>query len=304
MNYSDLCFQISHLIIRPLRHNTNFQGLNKENGWANLKELYDYIKSDIVWNEEISWEKFIKIIYSICYPTNKREKIRFQIETKESHENWQIRALEKHTIETINIHKNYSKSYICYQISHAITKPLRHNTYFRGLNRQNGWANLRELYNYIRIDLSWEKFIEIIIIICNPTDENKKIRFQIETEKNNDNWRIRALQGHSINSIIIDNYEIVTDLTITLIHGTPKINILNIREEGLKRFNRNHIHFVSINSPTLKQHMIDRKAEVYLLITVNKLLKNGFKVLRSLNNVYLVCEDCIPYNLFEELDNL
>ena len=45
MNFSDLCFQVSHLIIRPLRHNTNFQGLNKENGWANLKELYDYIKS-------------------------------------------------------------------------------------------------------------------------------------------------------------------------------------------------------------------------------------------------------------------
>ena len=192
----------------------------------------------------------------------------------------------------------------CFDISHSITKPLRHYTKFRGLNHETGWTNLKDLYIYINTDFKWEEFIEIIIAICNPTDVTQKIRFQIDTEGYVNNWQIRALQGHSIKSIKINDHEVVTDLSIKLVHGTPMINIKSIRETGLMRFGRNHIHFCSVAAPTLMRHMKDRKAEVYLFITVKKLLENGFEVMRSPNNVYLVCTDCIPYDLFEESTNL
>jgi len=192
----------------------------------------------------------------------------------------------------------------CFEISHWITKPLRHNTQFIGLNRQTGWANLKDLYNFIKSGIKWEEFIEIIIEICNPTDVKHKVRFQMDTEGVVDNWKIRALQGHSIKSINIDDHEVVTDLSIKLVHGTLMKNIKSIRKTGLSRFYRNHIHFCSVAAPTLVTHMKDRRAEVYLFITVKKLIENGFEVMRSPNNVYLVCTDCIPYDLFEESNYL
>jgi RNA:NAD 2'-phosphotransferase (TPT1/KptA family) len=188
------------------------------------------------------------------------------------------------------------------KVSHWIAHSLRHNKHFIHLNKMTGWCNLKALYDYLRIPFEWLYFISIIQRLVNPVDAKTKVRYQLNSTGSYEDWKIRALQGHSIKTIIIDDHIPVTDAdrNILLIHGTPNRYIESIRNEGLKKF-RNDIHFVPVGAPTMMTHLRDRNAGAFLYITVGVLLDNGFHVFRSPNNVYLVREDCIPYDLMWEL---
>jgi RNA:NAD 2'-phosphotransferase (TPT1/KptA family) len=190
----------------------------------------------------------------------------------------------------------------CDKISYYIAKPLRHNTHF-DLDRIRGWANLYKLYIWIGSPFDWKYFVEIIQFLVHPKSEFVKIRYQLEDIGDPIEWRIRAIQGHTIKTIVIDNYKIVTDRNQLLVHDTKNINLPSIKENGLLKL-RQHIHFNSINSKTLITHVKDRKTDTFLYTTVGKLLDYGAKVYKASNNVYLVDVEYIPFDLLWQLGTM
>ena len=185
------------------------------------------------------------------------------------------------------------------KLSHSLAYPLRHDNNFKDLDKYTGWVNLYALYEYINKPYNWDYFVSLIIIIINPLDVRTKVRYQLNTDGNSNNWKIRALQGHSIKSIIIDSRKLETNKNILLVHGTKKKYLQSIKQFGLKKI-RNDIHFIPVGAPTMIQHFIDRKSDAYLYITTGVLIDNGFEVYKVSNNVYLVPND-IPYELLWEL---
>jgi putative RNA 2'-phosphotransferase len=120
-------------------------------------------------------------------------------------------------------------------ISKFLSLVLRHQPQEIGLSLDpEGWANVAELIEKtnkkgIKLD-----FATLQIIV----DTNEKKRFSF----NEDKTRIRANQGHSI--------EIDLNLTAqvppaVLFHGTADKYIDAIRQHGLRKMNRHHVHLTA-----------------------------------------------------------
>ena len=184
-------------------------------------------------------------------------------------------------------------------VSHKLSYPLRHDKYFKNLDKFTGWCNLYELFIYIRCQFEWDYFLKIIIEIVNPSVKSTKIRYQLRQDDPK-NWYIRALQGHSIESISIDDHIRVENPNILLVHGTQKEKINSIKEKGLLKF-RNDIHFISVGAKTMINHFRDRNANAFLYVTTGVLFNNGYDVFVASNGVYLVRDNMIPYKIMWEL---
>ena len=110
--------------------------------------------------------------------------------------------------------------------------------------------------------------------------------------------RIKANQGHgrTVGANIDDMValrEIKTALELNrkgyvCCHGTYRQNWHDIKRNGLKRFNRKHIHFATL-SPEHGETISGVRAtcEILIFLDVRKFLKDGGKLYLSLNNVLL-----------------
>ena len=166
------------------------------------------------------------------------------------------------------------------RVSMSLSKILRHQAVNRNLNMdQGGWIKLDEI---MKLNEFKNTSIDDIMYIV---ENNNKKRFSVELRDNN--MYIRANQGHSINNIkdelLLKEIKDI-DYINNVVHSTFKKYYKLIKNDGLCRMSRNHIHFAKTKNVSSG---IRKNAEVYIYIDVEKAMKDGIKFYESDNGVIL-----------------
>ena len=167
------------------------------------------------------------------------------------------------------------------RISKFLSLILRHNPDKIKLSLdENGWADVEELIkkSYKNVRFSMEDLEHVV-----ATNNKKRFSF------NEDNTKIRANQGHSIKTI---------DLKLTpvappafLYHGTVPKFMETIKEKGLLKMSRQHVH-LSKDLETAVNVGSRRGKPVILSVRTGEMHKKGFDFFCSENGVWLT--DTIP----------
>lgn len=121
------------------------------------------------------------------------------------------------------------------RISKYLSRHLRHAPERIGLKLEpGGWVSVDELLQACArnaMPLSREKLNEVVA-------SNDKQRFSFDES----GTRIRANQGHSV---AVDLQLPAQTPPVILFHGTAQINVEGIREQGLMKMGRHHVHLSS-----------------------------------------------------------
>ncbi|MDY8137757.1 RNA 2'-phosphotransferase [Aquimarina sp. 2201CG5-10] len=161
-------------------------------------------------------------------------------------------------------------------ISKFLSLILRHNPDKIGLQLdENGWADVTELLHKtkrLQPQLNFELLKEIVV-----TNDKKRYAF------NEDYTRIRANQGHSIKVNL--NYQ-PQEPPVFLYHGTVAKFMDAIREKGLLKMSRHHVH-LSEELETATKVGSRRGKPIILTIKSGEMQANGFKFYQSDNGVWL-----------------
>ncbi|XWV26400.1 hypothetical protein QJ857_gp0670 [Tupanvirus soda lake] len=116
---------------------------------------------------------------------------------------------------------------------------------------------------------------------------NDKKRFELEQRQ--DGWYIRAVQGHTMEGINPDLALITDPKQIPIVvHGTNHKAYQSIKDSGLNRMERNHIHFAhgTPDDDTVISGM-RKTATVMIYIDAEKAMADGIKFYKSSNGVIL-----------------
>ncbi|KAI8882438.1 phosphotransferase KptA/Tpt1 [Backusella circina FSU 941] len=119
-------------------------------------------------------------------------------------------------------------------------------------------------------------------------DTNPKKRYEL-TMHDNGEYMIRASQGHSIKSVgEKDLLSLLENEESPVIHGTTREAWSIIKEMGLSKMGRNHIHCAIglPGDPKVKSGM-RKSSEVFIYINVPKAKKDGIVFYISKNGVIL-----------------
>ncbi|KAJ2606394.1 tRNA 2'-phosphotransferase [Coemansia sp. RSA 1722] len=173
------------------------------------------------------------------------------------------------------------------KLSKTLSYILRHGAAKEGLElREDGSILVSELQKYKNLKTATFEQIKYVV------DTNDKKRYALFEEKDkdgNNKWYIRATQGHSIN---IEKPKLIrlTAETIPkeIIHGTTKDKIALIREKGLSRMDRTHIHFASgLYGDRAVVSGMRATSNAFIYIDIEKALQDGIEFYESENNVIL-----------------
>lgn len=163
------------------------------------------------------------------------------------------------------------------KISKFLSLVLRHQPETIGLSLdQNGWASVDEILAKSNFNLAELK--EVV-----ATNDKQRFAF------NEDESLIRANQGHSLKNI--DLGLIAKEPPLFLYHGTVGKFMSAIKEEGLKKMNRQHVH-LSNDRATATKVGSRRGTAIILSIRAGDMHKNGYKFYQSDNGVWLT--DHVP----------
>jgi len=158
---------------------------------------------------------------------------------------------------------------------------LRHKPETINLQLDNeGWLNVNELIEKSNKHGELLDFGMLEYIVNN----SDKQRFTF----NNDKSKIRANQGHSI-EVELDLQE-KTPPTI-LYHGTVDKFVDSIRNSGIEKRSRNHVHLSAETETAIK---VGSRKGTPVILTVNsgQMYKDGYKFYQSKNDVWLI--DFVP----------
>ena len=166
---------------------------------------------------------------------------------------------------------------------------LRHQPQTIGINlSSDGWVEVDELLaainrhpNNIRLD---RKTLEQVV------SSNDKQRFEFDEARTS----IRARQGHSVEVNL--GYQ-PTAPPETLLHGTPRKFVASIRETGLKKMNRHHVH-LHTDLKTASAVGARRGDSVILSVRSGDMHRAGFEFFVTENGVWLT--DFVPADFIEE----
>lgn len=132
-----------------------------------------------------------------------------------------------------------------------------------------------------------------LALIQQAVANNSKQRFQMKKDSKGDIY-IRATQGHSIASVRSE--DLLTPITMedlprypVVVHGTfRRFWENNIKENGLSRMGRNHVHFAT-GYPNDGQVIsgMRQACDVYIELDLVNALSDGMKVYVSANGVIL-----------------
>ena len=181
--------------------------------------------------------------------------------------------------------------------SKKLSKILRHSAKSRGLKIDNGgWIKLNDILKCSEFKNITNE--DIMYIVAN----NDTKRFSIQHRDSI--IYIKANQGHSIKSIKDDLLlnEITNPNYIKIaFHSTFKKSIKLIKENGLSKMNRNHIHMAK--SKDVKSG-IRKNANVFITIDVTSAINDGIKFYESENGVILSpgINGIIPTKYFLSID--
>jgi len=163
------------------------------------------------------------------------------------------------------------------RISKFLSYVLRHHPELINLALdKNGWANTQEL-----LEKSTRKnHILSIEILREIVETNDKKRFSF----NEDESKIRANQGHSLQDIDLEIP--VQQPPAILYHGTVSKFLASIKEKGLIKGSRQHIH-LSLDVETAKKVGSRRGVPIILTIDAQKMYSEGYEFYCSANGVWL-----------------
>jgi putative RNA 2'-phosphotransferase len=171
------------------------------------------------------------------------------------------------------------------KVSKYLSFILRHKPHAIGLKLdKEGWASIDEIIEKTTAHQLTRDLIDIIV------ETNDKKRFIIKGDK------IRANQGHSIK---VDLALEPIEPPEYLLHGTATRFMDSIKQKGLIKGNRHHVHLSE--SEAVAKDVGSRYGKVVLLkIRALELYNKGYKFYRTDNNVWLV--DSVPYEYIEIVD--
>lgn len=170
---------------------------------------------------------------------------------------------------------------------------LRHHPEELGLSLDSeGWANVAELLE----KTAWTmEMLETIV----DTDNKQRYSF------NEDKTMIRANYGHSNREVNITMHEVTANelesLGGVLYHGTATRFMDSINSEGLKKMQRNYVHLSKDLDTAVNVGKRHGKV-VVIKIKALEMLKDGNKIYRSENGVYLT--DYVGTRYFGEIINM
>ena len=155
------------------------------------------------------------------------------------------------------------------------------------------------------MQLDPEGWLPIDELIENANREGKRLSLELlhevvaSCEKkrfslSEDGLRIRANQGHSVPDVEL-NLEPVPPPRV-LYHGTVAAFVDSIREQGLLKRSRNHVH-LSADIETAKKVGARRGKPVILTIHSNAMHQSGLSFYLSANGVWLT--DAVPFSFIE-----
>lgn len=172
------------------------------------------------------------------------------------------------------------------EISKFLSLVLRHKPELIGLTMDsNGWVDVDELMEKSRLKgrgFDFETLEEVVFT-------NDKQRFTF----NEDYTKIRANQGHSVP---VDLQFEPTEPTGYLFHGTVEKFLEGIREEGLQKRSRLHVH-LSKDLETAVKVGSRRGKPVILKIDAVSMFRDGYPFYLSKNGVWL-CDE-VPARYIE-----
>ncbi len=159
---------------------------------------------------------------------------------------------------------------------------LRHQPEVIGMELDaNGWLTISDLIekaNQHGHQLTLELLHEVVAT-------NDKQRFALSE----DGLMIRANQGHSVAGIELNLEPLVPPEL--LYHGTVANFIPNIRQQGLQKRSRNHVH-LSADVDTARKVALRRGQPILLTISALAMHQAGSAFYRSANGVWLT--DAVP----------
>ncbi|MEN2401371.1 RNA 2'-phosphotransferase [Flavobacterium sp. MC2016-06] len=152
---------------------------------------------------------------------------------------------------------------------------------------ENGWADVDELIiqsNKHNVPLDFD-LLKIVV----ETNDKKRFAF------NEDQTKIRASQGHSIEVEL--NLDAVEPLDY-LYHGTVATSIESIKEKGLQKISRQHVHLSKDKETAIKVGS-RRGKPIILIVDAKSMYQEGFKFYLSDNGVWLTDEVPAKYIEFK-----
>lgn len=168
------------------------------------------------------------------------------------------------------------------EVSKKLSLVLRHYPDFIGIELDTeGWALVADLIEGFRvkgINIDGDLLDKIV-------SENDKKRFTY----NSDKTKIRANQGHSVS---IDLKLLPKEPPFVLYHGTVDKFMKSIREKGLLKMSRQHVH-LSSDLSTAQLVGSRRGAPLILKVNAKKMFLDGFEFFISENGVWLT--DHVPF---------
>lgn len=162
-------------------------------------------------------------------------------------------------------------------VSKYLSKHLRHAPEALGLTLDSGgWAPVDELLSAASrhgFPITYDELLE-----CVETSDKQRFSFD-ETGD-----RIRANQGHSV---AVDLQLEAREPPEILYHGTVAKFLEPIRNEGLKKGRRHHVH-LSKDVETARKVGARRGAPIVLQIAAQRMFHDGHTFFLSTNGVWLV----------------
>ncbi|KAI8966982.1 hypothetical protein BDF20DRAFT_830411 [Mycotypha africana] len=172
------------------------------------------------------------------------------------------------------------------QLSKKLSYVLRHGAVKENISiLPSGFVAIKDLLSHPKFrKVSFENIRHVV-------DNNDKNRYELMHNEDEDEWYIRACQGHSIAHIdtkqLLD--EITEPINMPVVHGTSlKAWKEGIKDKGLSTMGRNHIHFATgLPDDPITIPGIRKSSEVLIFIDVEKARKGGVVFYKSKNNVIL-----------------
>ncbi|KAF9027185.1 hypothetical protein CPC16_006647 [Podila verticillata] len=178
------------------------------------------------------------------------------------------------------------------QLSKALSWLLRHNAESQGIAiRADGFCLLSDVMAHSK----FKKFTVADVMAVVETNDKKRFEVMEEKIKGKDgdvtkNTFIRAVQGHSIKAVEDLGLEPLTDPAMipTVVHGTLFSKWDLIRQHGLSKMNRNHIHMAAglLGESGVISGM-RKSCNLYIYIDTAKAIQGGIKFSRTSNGVIL-----------------
>jgi len=172
------------------------------------------------------------------------------------------------------------------RISRFLSYVLRHHPEAEGLSMdEHGWVMVDALLS----TRGARKRCMTQDLLAHVVAENDKQRFEFDDSGD----RIRARQGHSRAVEIGWNTAVPPEY---LYHGTSIHAIPSIREQGLQKRNRHHVH-LSVAPETAKNVGARHGQAVVLTIRTKEMYEAGHQFFISANGIWLV--DAVPPEFIE-----